>query len=150
MTFGGSPWNAANKESEHYVKYKAAWDEWLQTHPDSQITDAPDGAPKAGKLWNKLDNPALKRLMLKMLNPDPEKRITIKDVVNSNIVKSTECCTPEDFEDPKHEIDTSCRSGLKAKSKMRVQKKHNHVPPKEQPRAYKLLKHRFDMGDGWS
>ena len=150
MTFGGCPWQAAKTEFEYYARFKKGWDEWLETHPDGQITDAPDGHPKCGKLFSLITPPPIKRLILKMLHPIPEKRITIREVMQSPCIKSIDCCCPESYEDPAICIDTSkCTS--KETSKMTAQKRflHHHIPPSPEKKIAKALQHRFDMGDGW-
>jgi serine/threonine protein kinase len=150
MTFGGCPWQAAKPEFEYYARFKKGWDEWLETHPDGQITDGPDGHPKCGKLFSLVNPPVLKRLLLKMLHPIPEKRVTIREVINSPYVKSIDCCCPESYEDPTCCIDTS-KCTTKQTSKMAAQKKflHHHIPPQPEKKIAKAFQHRFDMGEGW-
>jgi protein-serine/threonine kinase len=149
MTFGGSPWEAAKPEHQHYARFKKGWDEWLPNHPDGQIKDEVDGSPKCGPLFKKIDPPALRRLIFKMLHPIPDKRITAHDVVQTNWVKHIECCCPESFEDPKCCVNASSKISSKSASKLVVQKKHNHFPPKEIGKIRQGLTHRFDMGEGW-
>ena len=151
MTFGGSPWQAAKTEFEYYATFKKGWDEWLETHPDGIITDAADGHPKCGKIFSYINPPPIKRLILKMLHPIPEKRITIREVINSPCIKSIDCCCPESYEDPTCCIDTrKCTS--KETNKMAAQKKflHHHIPPAPEKKIARAFQHRFDMGDGWS
>lgn len=150
MTYSGSPWQAAKPEYEHYAKFKKGWDEWLKTHPDGQITDAPDGAPKCGILFTKLEHGPLKRLLLKMLHPIPEMRISIHDVLNAGVIRGTECCSPESEEEENEAacID-ACKGAKQLKAKATVQKKHSHLPPR-QHKTPEIFRHRFDMGDGWS
>lgn len=148
MTCGGCPWQAAKPEYQNYGRFKKGWDEWLPNHPDGMIKDAPDGAPKCGPLFSYLDPPAIKRLMLKMLHPIPDKRITIREIITNSYVKGIECCCPEGFEDQSCCIDASKKSS-KAASKMIIQKKHHHIPPKPEKPLAKAFQHRFDMGDGW-
>lgn len=148
MTCGGCPWQAAKPEYQNYARFKKGWDHWLPNHPDGLIKDAPDGAPKCGPLFKSLEPPAIKRLMLKMLHPIPDKRVTIREVMTSPYVRGIECCCPESFEDQTCGIDVSKKSS-KAASKMIVQKKHHHIPPKPEKPLAKAFQHRFDMGDGW-
>ncbi|KAF2184059.1 Pkinase-domain-containing protein [Zopfia rhizophila CBS 207.26] len=150
MTFGGCPWQAAKPEFEYYARFKKGWDEWLPNHTDGQIFDGPDGHPKCGKLFSLINPPPIKRLLLKMLHPIPEKRITIREVISTTCIKNINCCCPDSFEDPACCIDTSkCIS--KRTSRMTAQKKflHHHIPPAPEKKIAKALQHRFDMGDGW-
>lgn len=147
MTYSGSPWQAAKTEHEFYAKFKKGWDEWLPNHPDGELTDGPDGTPKCGLVFTKLDNPALKRLMLKMLHPIPEKRILIHDVLMTSCVKNIDCCSPETLNEAPSSVD-ACAGKASKSAKATVLKKHSHLPPKEH-KTPKVLQHRFDMGHGW-
>ena len=148
MKYGGQPWNSASPDQPHYARFKKGFDEWLPNHPDGKIADVPDGWPKCGPLFTNLETPALKRMMLKMLNPKPEYRITIEELMEIPTVKNIECCCPDSFEDPMCGIDAS-KCGIKKKDKVFVQKKHQHIPPKDS-KTPRFMKHRFDMGDGWN
>jgi serine/threonine protein kinase len=154
MSFKGSPWPAAQTKYELYGKFKAGWDKWLHDHPDGVISDS--SFPSCGPLFKMVDvigGPAIKRLLLKMLNPDPDRRISIQHVLKSSTMKSIECCSEESYEDVqgccfdagKSKVTTS--DGKKVKAQ--IKRKHNHVPPKEH-KTPKVFKHRFDMGDGYS
>ena len=154
MTYGGCPWQAAKVEQPHYAKFKKGWDDWLENHPDGVIKDEADGSPKCGPLFSRLETPGLKRLMLKMLHPLPEKRVGIREAVMLPTVKSIECCTAESYEEELGKCSINVADKLaatkkKAGAKLTVKKKHNHLPPKEH-KLPKVLHHRFDMGDGWS
>lgn len=150
MTFGGCPWQAAKPEYEYYARFKKGWDEWLPNHEDGQITDAPDGHPKCGKLFSLISPPPIKRLLLKMLHPLPDKRITIREIMNTTCVKNIDCCCPEGFDDPVCCIDTSkCTSKDTAKMAKSKQFLHHHIPPPPEKKVMRALTHRFDMGEGW-
>ncbi|KAH7112892.1 kinase-like domain-containing protein [Dendryphion nanum] len=150
MTFGGCPWQAAKPEFVYYARFKKGWDEWLQQHPDGLITDAADGHPKCGKLFSFINPPPIKRLLLKMLFPIPEKRITIKETMASACVKSIHCCCPESYDDPARCIDAS-KLNSKQLSKLAASKKmlHHHIPPQAEKKFAKIIQHRFDLGDGY-
>lgn len=149
MHFGGSPWEAAKIQHQNYAKFKKGWDAWLERHPDGKITnDDKDGQPKCGMIFTFLEKAGLARLILKMLHPVPEMRITIREVVESSYIKSLECCCPETFEDPKCAVDATKKGGVK-KAKATTLKKHNHIPPKKENTISKRLTHRFDMGHGY-
>ncbi|KAF2745384.1 Pkinase-domain-containing protein, partial [Sporormia fimetaria CBS 119925] len=148
MTFGGCPWQAAKEEFEYYSRFKKGWEEWLKEHPDGEITEAPDGHPKCGKLFSLINPPAVKRLILKMLHPLPEKRISIRNVISSNCVKNIDCCCPESFEERVPKFDASkCTSNDTSKLVKNKQFLHRHVPPAPEKKISRVLHHRFDMGD---
>ena len=177
MTLGGSPWQAAKTDQTNYAKFKQGWDDWLKTHPEGLIKDEPDGWPKCGPLFGKVDSAPLRRLVLKMLHPQPELRIGVRDALTTPTVKAIECCSNERCEDASgtstpnsvatgtttsnatttaaaavniHSgvgvVDATSKSSVK---KTIVQKKHNHLPPREH-RMPKALHYRFDMGDGYT
>lgn len=133
MTFGGCPWQAAKPEFEYYARFKQGWDAWLIEHPEGTISPE-TGLPRCGKLFNAIDTPSIKRLMLKMLHPLPAKRITIREVMKTSCVRNIECCTPETFEDARCCVDVA---------KQGVTKKylHHHIPPKEEKSAHASFRH---------
>lgn len=153
MYFGGQPWKEAAPTQPMYAKYTAAWDKFLQTHPDGEIKDC-EYPMNAGPLFSAIDKPALKLLILKMLNPNPEKRVKIQDVVGNRWLKTVDCCVSDEDEmlgckSPNGQptvIDASKCSSVK---KLAVKKVHHHQPPPKQSKIH-LPQHRFDMGDGWT
>jgi protein-serine/threonine kinase len=149
MAFGGAPWQAAKSEFELYNVFQKGWEAWLQDHPDGQIFDGPDGHPKGGKIFTLVNPPAVKRLILKMLHPDPEKRITIRAVLESTYVKNINCCCPESYEDPTCCVDASKRGAQKTPARVTKRYLHHHIPPKPESKIGRALTHRFDMGEGW-
>ncbi|PVH99146.1 Pkinase-domain-containing protein [Periconia macrospinosa] len=148
MTFGGCPWQAAKPEFEYYARFKKGWDEWLPEHPDGKIFDGVDGHPKCGKLFSLINPPAVKRLILKMLHPNPDMRITIREALETHFMKNVNCCCPENYEDPKCCVDAS--KGTKINKAVPMKKYlHHHIPPKPESKIGRALTHRFDMGDGY-
>lgn len=148
MQFGGPPWHSAKEDQPNYARFLDGWERWLTEHPDGEIKNEEGGWPKCGSLFSNVDPPPLRRLLLKMLHPDPEKRITVREVLTGSFLKGTECCSPESYED-KVDCGFDASKGMKGLSKANVLPKHNHIPPKEH-RTPALLRHRFDMGDGWN
>ncbi len=105
--------------------------------------------PCSSPVFKNLSVPGIKRLMLKMLHPVPEMRISIQDALNSAYIKGVECCTLESADEPTGYVDASGKSGKVPAAKLKVQKKHNHIPP-EKSKVPNAFKYRFDMGDGWT
>jgi protein-serine/threonine kinase len=154
LTYGGCPWSAAQSTDGNYKRFKQGYDSWLEKHPEGVIHDGPGGSPSCGPLFNpeRLGSPAIKRLMFKMLAPDPEKRCSINEALTNNFVKAIECCTPESNDEEECAIDAAtgkCRTKAGFKAAKQILRKHSHLPPKEH-KTPKLFQHRFDMGDGWS
>ncbi|GME45368.1 hypothetical protein GTA08_BOTSDO12121 [Neofusicoccum parvum] len=150
---GQQPWLAADPVNDvKYSNYLKNWQDWLSRHPDGEFLPdgTPDAVPKTSPAFQHLDNPNIKRLMIKMLHPDPERRITMREVLATPTMRAIECCTPESYEDPAISIsvDASSKKGCRAARQALVVKKHSHIPPKS--RLPKALHHRFDMGHGWS
>lgn len=143
MTFGGCPWQAAKSEFEYYARFKRGWQDWLKEHPDGELFEGHDGYPKCGKLFNMIEGPAMRHLILKMLHPIPEKRITIREVLNTSLIRNVDCCCPEAFEDP-----TCCSDGVRPRSaygKSSPKKPpHHHIPPKPE---HKSRIHILDSGE---
>ncbi|KAK8070458.1 kinase domain containing protein [Apiospora hydei] len=70
---------------------------------------------------------ALRRLLLKMLNPDPAKRLTMAEVVNTRWFKTIECCQMDTYDDPIKFIDASKKNAtISSAGKIYC---HNHLPP---------------------
>ncbi|KAF2454191.1 hypothetical protein BDY21DRAFT_353240 [Lineolata rhizophorae] len=149
MTYGGAPWSAASKEGQGYARFQQGWDAWLAEHPDGVVRDEKGGFPKCGPLFDRLDSPAIRRLMLKMLHPLPEKRIGVAQALGSPIMRLVECCSPESYEERSGCVVDACKKGQAKSAAKMVQRKHSHLPPTEH-RTPKFFQHRFDMGDGWS
>jgi protein-serine/threonine kinase len=153
MTYGGGPWNEAHADKDtRYKAYKEGWTEWLKKNENGQVTD--ENMPKLPGMFGTqstynltaMSSPPMRRLMIKMLHPDPDKRLTIAEVMQTNVIKNAECCTPDSFDD---DCCTKITSSSSSKDlKKNIMKRHNHVPPKEHKTPL-FLQHRFDMGDGW-
>lgn len=147
MSFGGNPWSAAKPDFPYYARFKKGWDEWLLQNPDGEITV--ENHPKCGKLFSLISPPPIKRLMLKMLHPNPDKRMPIREVLDTPCVKNINCCCPDSYVDPSCCIDASKPVGKRLAPPPKKYL-HHHIPPKPEHKIGKALQHRFDMGDGYS
>ena len=137
MRFYGSPWHSASPENENYARFKRGWDEWLPGHQDGRIPDPSsvnaENLPRCGPLFQALQKPALKRLLLKMLHPHPEKRISIENVLKTSLVQHIDCCSEEEVDQSKTVDASKSNKGVCV-----LKKKHCHIPPKER-RIHRLL-----------
>lgn len=131
LVFGGAIWGRAevSNNNTNYNALVKGWEKWKSRNsgPDREITDM--DYPHVLAFDSYVKPPALRRVLLQMLNPDPSKRISIADVASNRWMKNVECCQPESYDDPSLVIDASKKISL-----VRGQKKifcHNHLPPKE-------------------
>ena len=144
MFHGGFVWQKADRSQPQYRKFREGWSEFLEQFPDGPIDDV--NFPKCGNVISLLPSAGMRRLMLKMLHPDPTKRIKIHEALNDRAVRAIECCGPEIGDDAPIGIDVASAGSCRLASKMKVQKKHDHLPP-----PVKILpQHRFDLGNGTS
>ncbi|KAH7628430.1 hypothetical protein SMAC4_05389 [Sordaria macrospora] len=137
MTFGGSIWNQAtltpsdgSKPDVCYVQLAEGWRKWNAKHAgQTDPVPADTDMPRAKFMDFAVTHNGLRRLLLQMLNPNPDKRISITDVFNSRFVKNIECCQLESYEDPSKTIDAS-KKGCSGKGAPQKIFCHNHLPPK--------------------
>ncbi|KAF5674886.1 hal kinase [Fusarium heterosporum] len=128
LTFGGAIWSRAQPGELHYDKLVNGWNKWYTKHPESDAAITDTDYPKCYALDIGISPPALRRLVLQMLNPDPKKRISIDGVVNNRWLKNVECCQLESYDDPALLIDATKKDNTINSSKKIFC--HNHLPPK--------------------
>ena len=145
MHFHGQAWTEATLSQPSYAQYVSAWKKFQATHPEGTITDPTDLPTGCGKLFQNFPKPAIKTLMLKMLHPDPEKRIGIDAVLGDRWVRTIECCSHEEGEGEGEARAIDASKSRACKMGKVVVRKHNHLPPVKS----KMPQHRFDMGEGW-
>jgi serine/threonine protein kinase len=130
MCANGQLWDKAEPgSSKTYDDLIRGWDRWNAKHchdTHSDIIDS-DDYPHVS-FFNKFINPpALRRLLVNMLNPDPAKRTTMADVANNRWFKNVECCQIDGYDDPSVVIDASKASSCS--NRMTKVVLHNHLPP---------------------
>lgn len=126
MTANGILWNEAKEGSSPlYDDLLRGWTKWNSRHAveAAGITEA--DYPHVAFFDQNINPPALRRILLTMLNPDPTKRASISTVAKNRWIKNVECCQIDSYDDPKTGIDAS-RACPKALSKV---VHHNHLPP---------------------
>jgi protein-serine/threonine kinase len=154
MILSGSPWAAAKQTEPNFKQFITSWNKWLEKHPDGELTDERGGTPACSPIFSAelVGSAAIRRLLLKMLHPDPSKRITIHDALTSPVVKNIECCAPESCDDNgvaiEKTISGDCTLANSKKWSKSILRKHSHFPPKEH-KTPTFFQHRFDMGDGY-
>ncbi|KAK7426745.1 hypothetical protein QQZ08_006781 [Neonectria magnoliae] len=127
LTFGGAIWSRAEKGNAHYDKLVNGWNNWNAKHPEPNACITETDYPKCYALDVGVTPPALRRLLLQMLNPDPKKRISINGVINNRWMKNVECCQLESYDDPALVIDATKKDATNGTKKIFC---HTHLPPK--------------------
>ncbi|KAL0937914.1 kinase domain containing protein [Colletotrichum truncatum] len=132
LCFGGAMWGRAEESKDagtskgnNYDKLVQAWNKWNRKHPDPDAKMTETDYPAYYPFDQYVRPPALRRVMLKMLNPDPSKRASISEIINHRWVKSIECCQLENYDDPATMIDASKKGDAKLENKVFC---HNHLP----------------------
>ena len=130
-----------------YAKFHKSYTKFLEKHPDG-VTDS--DYPNCGPLFTNL-KPAIEKLLLRMLHPDPSKRAAIQDIISHRWTKTIDCCSQETEEEsllskPTKRMSGKFDAGKASLGGLKVVKQHNHLPPKQ----HRMPQHRFDMGDGYS
>ena len=131
LIFGGAIWNKAamGEGNTHYESLVRGWDKWNSKHgPEDETTDI--DYPHVHAFDSQINPPALRRMLINMLNPDPKKRSTIMSVAQNRWMKHIECCQLDSYDDPTTIIDAT-KSCTHVRTTKVVQ--HSHVPPAKLP-----------------
>lgn len=143
LHLNGNPWNSASLCEPNYALFLDGWQTFLTPDRDRVVSDT--SLPSCGRIFDTIDKPAHRRCILKMLHPDPDRRISIPDALADRWLRAVRCCSPSaDDENPA--IDVADKSSCRLAALMPVQVKHHHLPPPQR----RLPQHSFDLGDGTS
>jgi protein-serine/threonine kinase len=127
LIFGGAIWNRAVRGEPHFDSLVKGWETWEEKRAaasdDSFVAEM--DYPSMRSFDKRIQPPALRRLLVQMLHPDPNHRIPITEVINNRWMKNVECCQLESYDDPVP-IDASKKNSSLASSR-RVYF-HNHLP----------------------
>ncbi|RDA91431.1 hypothetical protein CP533_6280 [Ophiocordyceps camponoti-saundersi (nom. inval.)] len=126
MTFGGAIWSRAERGQPHYDKLVQGWESWNKRHPEAGSAITEEDYPKCMALDMGINPPALRRLLLQMLNPEPNRRIAIADVLSNRWMRNVECCQLESYDDQAQAIDATKKEFCGGKKIFC----HNHLPSK--------------------
>ncbi|PHH67993.1 hypothetical protein CDD82_929 [Ophiocordyceps australis] len=129
LTFGGAIWSRAEAGHVHYDKLVQGWAKWDRKHPEQGASITDSDYPSCVALDVGVNPPALRRLLLQMLNPDPSRRIAIDEVLGNRWMRNVECCQVESYDDQALLIDASKKDTC-AKIGTKKIFCHNHLPPK--------------------
>ncbi|KAG7109809.1 Serine/threonine-protein kinase HAL4/SAT4 like [Verticillium longisporum] len=128
LTFGGNIWTRAERGAAPlYDSFCKGWDKWNAKHPepDAALSDRDYPFFEAFDLC--INPPALRRLLLSMLNPDPAKRASIADIAGYRWFKNIECCQYDSYDDPAKYIDASKKNATHVNGQKKIFC-HNHLP----------------------
>lgn len=129
MTANGVLWSEAKRGSSPlYDDLLRGWMKWNSKHMVEGAGITESDYPFVAFFDQHINPPALRRILLTMLNPEPSKRASISTVAKNRWMKNVECCQVDSYDDPKACIDASrarC-GGTKAMTKV---VHHNHLPP---------------------
>ena len=120
-------WNKAEaRNSAIYDDLIKGWSKWNIKHDESDLGITETDYPHVKFFDSCINPPALRRVLLTMLNPNPTKRATMASVANNRWIKNIQCCQVDSYDDPTTVIDAS-----KPKASQKITKiiQHNHLPP---------------------
>jgi len=93
VTTNGLLWaEARHGSSPVYDELVQALTTWNAEYPTTTITTVSAVMPRVAFFDHYISPPALRRLLLAMLNPDPSRRVSIDDVARGRWMKGIECC----------------------------------------------------------
>lgn len=146
MHYGGNPWPAADRSQPYYARFASGWDKFLANHADGVVdSDDKNGMPHCGPLFVNIGKVGLSSLLLRMMHPIPEKRISIHTAIGDRWLKNVDCCSLEEYTGGhRTTLDAAGSGSCKLAGKLVVKKMHNHLPPTKS----KIPMHKFDMGSG--
>lgn len=128
MCANGCLWGEAKLGSSPlYDDLVRGWVKWNEKHADANTTISETDYPHVAFFDNHINPPALRRVLLTMLNPDPARRASIAEVAQNRWLKNLECCQIDSYDDPAKVIDATKSKFCKAAISKVVQ--HNHLPP---------------------
>lgn len=131
IIFGGCIWESAEvngkTSNKHYESLVRGWTKWEAKHEEGdRMTDV--DYPHVEAFDKAVNPPALRKMLLGMLHPNPAKRLTIDQVAGNRWLKNVECCQLDSYDDPQGSqvIDASKQSsGFKLNKVVQ----HSHLPP---------------------
>lgn len=123
-------WSVARySANNNYTQLVDAFDKWNATEREGDAVISENDYPHYPVFDKYINPPALRRVMLMMLNPDPNKRATIDEVLNYRWIKNIECCQLDSYDDPAIPIDATKKMSLQSGKGVKKLFCHNHLPP---------------------
>src|SRR5436190_12074994 len=107
VIFGGALWPRAEAgQNRIYDSLVRGWTKWESTHSAQSCISEGD-YPHIAAFDQMVNPPALRRILVGMLHPNPTKRCSIENVANNRWLKNVDCCQVDSYEDPSKTIDAS-------------------------------------------
>ncbi|KAK9383457.1 kinase-like domain-containing protein [Kockiozyma suomiensis] len=130
ITFGGHPFAKADMSDARYKEYVEKLEKFYNKHPDADFSSSDCEDFPNVRMLTPFSN-ACRRLILRMLEPDPKKRITAQQALNDSFVHRIElCCMTTDADmDPAAQgvvIDATDKNSQKNFSKAPIRRSHSH------------------------
>jgi protein-serine/threonine kinase len=126
IIFGGALWPRAEEGNKNYDSLIKGWSKWDEKHTEGGCITETD-YPRVAAFDQMVNPPALRRILIGMLNPNPAKRCTIADVAKNRWMKNVDCCQVDSYDDPSQVIDASKSKSCFKSGNMKVVH-HNHLP----------------------
>lgn len=128
MSANGVLWNEAKPGSSPlYDDLVRGWTKWNSQHAEEALTITEGDYPYVSFFDQHIHPPALRRMLLTMLNPDPAQRASISTVAQNRWMKHVECCQMDSYDEPCPIDAARARTqGVKSMTKL---VHHNHLPP---------------------
>ncbi|KAH8171522.1 protein kinase domain-containing protein [Sarocladium implicatum] len=125
LTFTAPLWEKAAPGHPHFDTLAKAWEQWDTEHPEGSQGISDSDYPYAPP-FNRVNPPALRKVLIRMLHPDPAKRLTISELYNHRWMQKIECCQPDEYEEkPAAGIDAAKKANTG-----NLIRQHNHLPGK--------------------
>ncbi|CAG8948955.1 hypothetical protein HYFRA_00002083 [Hymenoscyphus fraxineus] len=127
----GCLWTEAREGSSPlYDDLVRGWTKWNAKHPEGEVPNISEtDYPHVAFFDQHINPPALRRILLTMLNPEPSRRATMATIAKNRWLKNVECCQIDSYDDPTTTVDaTKLRSCSKSITKV---VSHNHLPPQQ-------------------
>lgn len=128
IVFGGALWPRAERGHRHYDSLIRGWEKWEAKHPPGATITEID-YPHVSAFDQMVNPPALRRMLIAMLHPNPAKRIKMADVAKNRWLRNIECCQVDTYDDPSIVIDASKASNKGFNGNRARVVQHNHLPP---------------------
>ncbi|KAK9469276.1 HAL protein kinase [Lipomyces arxii] len=130
LTFGGHPFTKADNSDERYVAYHNTISDFHKEFPDVDFTDSETTELPKFRMFAPYSL-ACRRLLLRMLDPDPTRRCTIYEALNDSFTNRVEiCCITADNDQDQETmglVDASDKNSHKMMAKAQVRRVHNHL-----------------------
>ncbi|KAJ2903358.1 putative hal protein kinase protein [Zalerion maritima] len=127
ITFCGTIWISPDEtRSPMFAEVMKAWRKFLAKNGhDYEMSERELNFPKWEGFEFAFHSPSLRRLVWRMLHPNPCSRISAREILETRWFKNTACCQPESYDECPSGIDTTKVSSLSEKRQVI----HNHRPP---------------------